>query len=361
MKTPELVFAETSPYGSNEALIEQDDEVAYFYLRSLTNQQFGLKSCWVRNLIEAPEQLDRKKIEAGNGPALPAQFCRERSPQPRLDQKNLRVVWFEPGDGAALVENGEVIAVIPAWSGHEGFEGYARDCQAGSPFCWPLSENPSISQRVESADQFWKSWEDESLWRDHEPRLITAYESVLGTMESYYAIDGGHWPPKTLGKFRFENHTVLATIGISLCPQPMVETVFESASHFRRFELIACFDENLPDSLVEAFGRYLGGQSELPWSQHTFLAHGHSVSCDLLLKSQQLPDFSSLLLASQDKLNVTPIELPEIQGDPINLLWTVPVFENERKFIQETNNFSLLNDIIGKQSMPVIASRSMVV
>ncbi|MEE2639272.1 MAG: suppressor of fused domain protein [Planctomycetota bacterium] len=363
MSEPELVFAETSPHGSVEALIEQDERVAYFYLRGIEQNSFEMKSCWVRNLVPAPAELDRQRMLEGRPPALPEEFCRPGTTMQRLDEKRLRLVWFEEGDGAALLEDDQLLAVIPAWSGQEGFCGYARDCGAASPFCWPLPVGETLQDRVRSADRFWKSWETEdSPWAVYEPRILEQYEEAFGSLQGYYSIDGGHWPPRTLARFHWENRIVLLTAGNSLLPQPGVEMAFENPKTFRRFEVGCCLDESASQALVESCGKYLGGQTALPWSQLTFLAHGHTISCEMFLKAESLPDFSSILLLAQDKVagiqkQVAPAE---IFGEPVSLLWSLPLFENERKYLQETMNFSLLDKILSGQGLPMIEPRSMV-
>jgi hypothetical protein len=38
--------------------------------------------------------------------------------------KNVRIVWSEEGDAAALYERDQLLAVIPSWSGSGGFDGF---------------------------------------------------------------------------------------------------------------------------------------------------------------------------------------------------------------------------------------------
>lgn len=75
------------------------------------NEDFGVKSCWVRNLIEAPEKLETKLMEKGVPPMLTKEFCKFPKGQESLNADNLEIVWLE-GDGAALLENGEILCVI---------------------------------------------------------------------------------------------------------------------------------------------------------------------------------------------------------------------------------------------------------
>lgn len=361
MSEIELVFAETSPYGSVEAVIEQDDQVAYLYLRGVENSSFQMKSCWIRNFVKAPDELDRNRLSAGLAPTLPAPMCQNPEPGARLDEKQLRIVWFEEGDGAALLENEELLAMIPASTGSEQFDGFARDCKRDSPFCCPLpAEDHQLIMRVAEADQFWKSWQsNHSPWMEAEPKLLSAYSEIWGEPVQYLAIDQGTWPPRTAAVFHHDQRKIVASVGNSVCPQPKVDRVFDQPRAFRRFEWATGFDESISDELIRAFAGYLAAQLPIPWQQQSFFADGHSVGCQLFLQSEEIPDFSSIMLCSQERLDVSyQIKMPEVCGDPVNLLWSIPLFEGERKYIRDTANVSLLDQLIEDEGLPVVRTRS---
>ena len=64
------------------------------------------------------------------------------------------------------------------------------------------------------------------------------------------------------------------------------------------------------------------------------------------------------MLCSQKRLDSAHrIEMPEICGDPVNLLWSIPLFEGERKYIQDTANISLLEKLIQEDGVPVVRIR----
>lgn len=377
MAAPDLVFAENSPYDSVEAIVEQDENVAFFYLRCLDEtNRFGMKSCWIRNLAPAPESIDVDVLKQGRAPMLPRDACRITDGQDRLDEKQLRVVWFEEGDGAALLEGDQCLAVIPAWGGVQGFHGYSRDCVKDSALCSPLSDAVEIESRVSRADQFWKSWENEnSPWSREQPKLLEAYEARLGSHAKYYTIDGDHWPPKALLRFESDKHVILTTLGVSLCPQPGVELHFEHAGLMQRIELACCFSKSISEKTIDFMIRYLSGQSSLPWSQLAFLAHGHTLTCQAMIEDDDLPDFSSVLLWGNHHLSYhrkassrpdqgsqsceASLKMPKVQGDPVNLLWMVPIFENERHSLSQTGPELLAEKIIGSGEFPVIGPRNL--
>src|SRR5262245_10922875 len=138
MSQPEVLLEDVSPSGNVCAVVEQSGDACHFYLFGEKDSSFGVRSCWVRNFGPAPERLSVEEMREGQAPLLPREFCVHPEGAPRFQSEDLQVIWAEEGDAAALLERGEILAVIPAWSGVEGFYGYARDCQGQSPLCWPL-------------------------------------------------------------------------------------------------------------------------------------------------------------------------------------------------------------------------------
>jgi hypothetical protein len=65
MSDSELVLSEVSPNGNVQAIVEQDDRVAYFYLHGPRDSNFGMKARWIRNLAAAPAELDVEGLKAG--------------------------------------------------------------------------------------------------------------------------------------------------------------------------------------------------------------------------------------------------------------------------------------------------------
>ncbi|MFC6934795.1 hypothetical protein ACFQHO_33665 [Actinomadura yumaensis] len=98
-------------------------------------------AAWVTNHGDAPSDLDRTRLDAGQVPLLPASHVRFPEGRKELDESALEVVWFEEGDGVAILESGDPICVIPGWSDmSRGIPGYSRDVTAQSPFAFPLED-----------------------------------------------------------------------------------------------------------------------------------------------------------------------------------------------------------------------------
>ena len=131
-----LLF-ETSPYGNLDAIVEHDTRAVYLYLSSQgrADSKFGTRACWVRNLVPGPYVINEDEMKQGIPPVLPRTHCKYSDSRPVPDAERLQIVWFEEGNGIALVETSETgeqttLAVIPPWSGLDGFHGYANE--------WPL-------------------------------------------------------------------------------------------------------------------------------------------------------------------------------------------------------------------------------
>ena len=361
MSEPEVVLEEVSPHGNLEAIIEQDDRVAHFYLRSPEFEDFGLKTCWIRNLAKAPDTMDVEGMRQGIPPMLPKEFCMHPGGQDALDPDRLRLVWFPEGDGVALLEDNEMLAAIPAWGGFKGFSGYARDCTGQSPLCWKLDDPAEFNARISAAERFWCQWDqDESPWPACQGAFLAAYEAVLGPHSRYFAIDGGNWPPKALVRFDRPDCTYLLTLGIALRPQPAVEMYYDDPADFRRFEFGACLSREVGDETISSLASYMSGQSTLPWHQFSYFAHGHTIRCDAFAGDDGLRNFTSVLLvdspASAPELNP-----PRIDGEWVSLLWTVPITSEEQQVAERDGSKEIIERFPSSWPLHMIGRRTPII
>ncbi len=360
MQEPRTLLQEVSPDGNLEVAVDQDARVVHLYLRATRNEQFGLKSCWVRNLAHAPEELDVQAMRTGQPPLLPRRFCVYPEGQPPLEADALEVVWLPEGDGVALFENGELLAVIPGWSGAGGFNGYARDCRGESPLCWELGPENVMCRRVDAARRFWAEWEQpESPWLRAQDCIMAAYAGVIGQHSRYFAIDGGAWPPRGLALYECGERVYLLTVGLSLRPQPVVEMYTDKPEEVRRIELAACFHRSVPMAVVEDFGSYLSGIAALPWQQITFLGDGHTVGCDVFSEAEKLRSLSAVLLAKQAQ-GAPALVLPDVGCDRVALLWCIPITDRERTLAENSGSRALVSrfstglpPVVGQPRSPV--------
>src|SRR5690606_29135581 len=133
----EVVLTAGNPYGSRTLVVERDEDASVAYLCSPDGTVHG--ACWLANHRPAPAVVDLARINAGLPPLMPR--ANTLHPEGRRPLAQLTPLWFEEGDGVALYEEDELLAVIPGWADmHRGMPGYARDAVGESPFAWALSE-----------------------------------------------------------------------------------------------------------------------------------------------------------------------------------------------------------------------------
>jgi hypothetical protein len=261
---------------------------------------------------------------------------------PPPQESDLSVIWSLEGDAAALCEKGEIIAIVPSWSGTHGFHGFARDCIGTSDLCWELGSTETNVQirRYQEAKAYWDSWSvEEGPWPKFQSESREAIEKSTAPHSNYYAIDGGHWPPKAILRIPCQDRVLLITIGMAIRPQPGVELLFDEPALHRRVELATLVHAS-SDEAIRKVASYISGQTDLPWARYTFLGHGHTLPSDVFgeLSGGRMP--FALLVSQIDK---TPrISLPTYQGDPITLLWMIPISQKEQSFAESSGSTALL-------------------
>lgn len=139
-----------NPYGTRRAALLVGGDNMYLYLSNLTRTGKGtdggaptIAAVWVANLGLAPDDLQPATTgEDGEPPVM----GREGTAFPRgcpPPEGPLELVWFEEGDGVAVLDNDGLLAVIPGWGGKDDFSGYARYCRDQTPVAWPLGPWPA--------------------------------------------------------------------------------------------------------------------------------------------------------------------------------------------------------------------------
>jgi hypothetical protein len=332
MSKSEILLQEPSPHLNFEALVDSSDAVVYLYLFATDGEQ-PLSACWVRNLRSAPTSVDRDAMKRGEAPMLERSCCAHPAGAPALDPERLRFVWFEEGDGVALLEGDDILAIVPFWPGVD-FPGYARDCTAESTLCWPLLADNVLRERVVRSSDYWTWWET-NPWPSFQSHALEEIERHLGRETRYFAIDGDEWPPKAM-VVRDGDIATLVTLGVALRRQPAIDE--ENQETARRIELAFAADRKLIDPIEAA--QYISGQTNLPWAHLTFLSDGHTIPCDVLANARTKTKFGFVLLQKAPP-GVPPISFDAIRGDRVDLLWMVPITAAERSFAEEKGSSEL--------------------
>jgi hypothetical protein len=167
---------------------------------------------------------------------------------------------------------------------------------------------------------------------------------VLGPHTKYYGIDGDKWPPKALIRIDHADGIYLLTLGVSLRPQPEVESQYEDPTDFRRFELAACLPRDVSDESFQRLANYLSAQSSLPWTSFTFLGHGHTIRCDAFAGDDKLGRFKFVLLA-ESPAGAPELNTPRMGGEKVSLLWAIPITEEEQALAQRQGSAAVLGQL----------------
>lgn len=323
---PSILLEDISPNGSLLAVVEDDGRTVYLHLVGAEASDVRTRSLWVCNRTAAPPTLDPDWESAGRAPLLPFDACTHPAGLGALPVDSLRVVWFPSGDGAALVQGEAVLAVLPPWAGPpgEGCPGYAAACSRETAVAWPLGavvrENP-VLQRVLDSEDFWRSWREDDPWPDYQRRMLAAVETALGAKHThYYSLDGGKWPPRCLVQVPTTQAVVVATGGMGIRPQPLVE---------RRVELALALDPALAGGDLRPLLSTLSKVAAFPWRHCAWLAGGHSVPARGVPVGPSGQRFDAFLFDAAPP-GAPALAPPPYREDSIETLWLIPITAAER-------------------------------
>ncbi|HEX2316152.1 MAG TPA: suppressor of fused domain protein [Thermomonospora sp.] len=360
--TATVLLTDTSPYGSRRVTVETDGVTTAAYLRDPHDGVIG--AVWIANHQPAPPGLDTARLDAGLAPVMPATRTRHPEGRTALDPAALEVVWFEEGDGAAVLEAGKPLCVIPAWSDmNRGIPGYSRDVNAQSPFAFPLDEEiAEFTARIERARTFWEWTRAEGSWAEFQQSALGHLLNRLGPGGHYWhdvgrqfrAPGGGRnaavpvvsvseRPARTGREF-----SVLSTLGMSCQRMPTVELYEDEVSPYARIELAVA--TTLPSQRVGSVFPWL---AQYPWRSVTWFAPGDVVKWYHEPATFPLnppgradgPWSGVLLLDDPSRLNGPPA--PDLTGfvfggDPVRWLWLVPITDEERRYAKSEGSNALV-------------------
>ncbi|RAI99842.1 suppressor of fused protein SUFU [Chitinophaga skermanii] len=363
-QAPEVLLEQSNNRGTMHAVVEQDNRVAYCYVFPAEKlpHEFKPRPCWLRNIQAAPTGKDLNAMNLGMAPMLEAKFVNHPDGQAPLEAARVSILWSEAGDGVTVFYDDEIIGIIPGWSLYTDQPvAYAKDCIDADDDSMVFPYNPAkmttLNEQVDKAKAFWAAWEDESgeEWATLQGQYIAAYETVFGTLEKYYSIDGDTWPPMALGQFEKDGIVYFASLGMSIRPMPWVDFLYnDNAAGFRRMELaVAIKKSDFTEQQIMQFAEILSGIADSPWRNVTWFGEGHTVGS----QSLEAP-YESLILSSA-LYNGEAINMPMIYGEPVNLFWAMPISEGERKYAHEVLNggFTLLEELINAGNNHVVKQR----
>ena len=352
-RPPVTLLESSSPYGSRKVTVEYDGLTTAAYLHDDTS---AISATWIANHRPAPPSTDRARLDAGHAPLMPAARTKHPGGRPPLQAGALEVLWFEEGDGVAILENGRPLAVIAGWSDSgRGMPGYSSDVIGQTPFGWSLDDAmEGLAPRLERSRAYWRWRQSGSGWEQFQQALLGHLQPRLGPGGHYWDASTGHQPltgvtERPPGPHR--PYTILSTVGMSCQRMPVVEQVLDDPSGYARIELAMA--TTLPSAQAARVFLWL---ATYPWRAVTWFGPGHSVRWYREPSTFPLGAGEAygavLLLDSPGSL--TGPEPPDLSGfafggDPVRWLWIVPISERDRQLAKERGSATLVSRLAAEQ------------
>jgi hypothetical protein len=371
LQVPVTLLESSSPYGSRKVTVEYDGLVTAAYLHDDTA---AISATWIANHRPAPQTTDQARLDAGRAPLMPAARTKHPGGRPPLQADALEALWFEEGDGVAILESGRPLAVIAGWSDMDrGMPGYSADVIGQTPFGWSLDDAmEGLAPRLERSRAYWR-WR-QTGWNQYQQALFGHLQDKLGPGGHYWDASAGKQPLTGVTERPPEArrpYTVLSTVGMSCQRMPVVEQVLDDPSGYARIELAVA--TTLPSTQAARVFLWL---ATYPWHAVTWFGPGHSVRWYHEPSTFPLGGGSSgssgslgaeavLLLDSRGSRSggdkggrpaeptLDGPELPDLSGftfggDPVRWLWIIPISERDRQLAKERGSSALVARLAGQ-------------
>src|ERR1700726_4953713 len=99
--SPVTLLESFSPYGSRKVTVEYDGLATAAYLHDGTA---ATAATCTANHRPPPPATDQARLDAGRAPLMPAARTKHPAGRPPLAAGTLEALWFEEGDGGAILE-----------------------------------------------------------------------------------------------------------------------------------------------------------------------------------------------------------------------------------------------------------------
>ena len=353
---PGILLEAESPYGSRRLVVESDGVTTTAYLH---DDERVVGAAWLANHQPAPATTDLSRLTAGHTPLMPAEHTKHPGGRPALDSRTLRALWFEEGDGVALIEGGQLLAVIPGWSDmSRGMPGYSRDVVGQTPFGWSLEDAmEGLGPRADRATAFWRWRQREDSWGSFQRSLLGHLLARLGPGARYWDAGNGKQPPVGVSErppTGQRPYAVLSTVGMSCQRMPAVEQALEDPTACGRIELAIA--TTLPSGDAARVFLWL---AQYPWRAVTWFGTGHTVRWYHEPATFPLGSGQEGVLLLGDPAALLGPEVPDlsgfsIAGDPVRWLWIIPISERERLLAKERGASSLVTQLAAQRRSWVV-------
>ena len=341
---PEVLLQETSPYGTRRVSLLRGPGDTYLYLEDLTGPKPETRSAvWVSNHLPAVPGVAAAASSGTDGaeggangapPRMGALGTRHPDGCPPLGP-GLSLIWFEEGDGVALVDDSGVVAAIPGWAGEEDFFGYARNAVGRTALAWGPTppEIEALTAKATESRDFWR-WRATEGWPQVRAAAQAHVTARLGEPAETFPVSGGDIPEVIATRHRLHDDVrVTVTTGLSTQRMAGVEQFLDDPDQFSRVELAVArrgSDEGVTDLLA--------GLAAIPFGRCTWLGDGHTVGGRPGSHPAFGADRAAVLLTRNPPPAVTGGEGPSVappdleglavRGAPVAYLWVLVVDES---------------------------------
>ncbi len=346
-----VLLDSVSPYGSRRLVVEFDGRTTSAYLH---DNDGPIAATWIANHTRAPDDVDLARLRAGVAPEMPAAHTKHPAGRELFDRDALSAVWLEEGDGAAILEHGELLAVIPGWSDlATSMPGYSRDVIGQTPFGWSLDDAlEGLELRVRQSAQFWRWRASAGSWHLFQEALLGHLLTRLGPGGGYWDVSGGKSPTVGVSErppLPSRPYTVLTTVGMSCQRMPVVEQTGEDAVGRSRIELALA--TTMPSTEAARIFLWL---AQYPWREVTWLGSGHSIPWYHEPATFPLGGGNEAVLLLDDPSRLPGPEVPRLDGfrasnEPVRWLWVIPINERERRLAMQRNSASLVTQLAAQR------------
>jgi len=354
--SPTILLDRESPYASRRVVVEYDGTTTAAYLHDKTSP---IAATWIANHQRAPQATNLAMLSSGQAPEMPADHTKHPDGTPPLEPRTLRALWFEEGDGVAVLERGDLLAVLPGWSNmSKGMPGYSRDIIGQTPFGWSLDDAlEGLGPRTAEAEEFWRWRADEGAWAGFQQAVLGHLLTRLGPGARYWDVGGGRQPlvgvserPPTAQR----PYTVLSTVGMSCQRMPVVEQLGDDPGAARIELAIAT---TLPSNDAARIFLWL---AQYPWREVSWLGSGHTIPWYHEPSTFPLGGGNEAVLLLAKPGDLIGPEVPQLAGftfnsEAVRWLWIIPVSERERALAAERGPVSLVNQLAAQRRSWVAA------
>jgi Suppressor of fused protein (SUFU) len=354
---PEILLESESPYATRRVVVEYDGVTTAAYLY---DDAAVVAATWIANHLPAPTTTDPDDLTTGQAPMMPAGHTRHPGGRPAFDPRTLRALWFEEGDGVAIVEGGQLLAAIPGWCDmSKGMPGYGRDVIGQTPFGWSLDDAmEGLGPRADRATAFWRWRAGEDAWGGFQKAVLGHLLGRLGPGARYWDVSTGKMPLAGVSErppTRSRPFTVLTTIGMSCQRMPVVEQYAEDPSSSARIELAVATTMPSPEA-----ARIFLWLAQYPWRAVTWFGHGHSIRWYHEPATFPLGGGNTAVLLLDEPARLLGPDVPDLSGfafggDPVRWLWIIPINERERLFAKDRGSASLVTQLAAQRRSWVVA------